>query len=728
MNLRACALLVGFMAFTHSLEATPRTWMSPHVSVQGTISAGRLGEEVACSAPVLGVRRRSVVAIAAPYQNGGRGAVHLYDPAAISEPFQILVPPVNEASSGFGSVLGFVDDVNGDQIEDLIVAAPGASSQTGGVLYAFISTLDGEMLRYVQCGSLSGAYGFGERIQAIRVAGGASDVHFVVGVPAESRIVGYRLTIENQGICSITEGNSFVVSGDAATRFGDSLAQVKGALSDGAYLARLAVSASQVGTEGEVSVFEAVGGALSPTSLMAGESQQPSRGVSGASIGARYNSELFVVGNPNEASGRGQVAVYAVSDLTAGPRCTQSKPLSESSSAFGRVVSHLGESFAGLVGAGRIAVAATQSEQATGGAVGLFGVDKAVCSDLFEINNCESDPFQEQGSAVVGGQECQTEQGGAIRHLIIVGAPGWSGGQGRVDLYLEGSEGAVPAECQAVLAEGAVPTATPGVGDLKSVQPTIEPDVTLAVSIVTVSPAESPDYSATGLPSDPVTITPSVSPTATSPVEITPSQSPTAMPTSQQTVTGDTSDEPPLWYSPTPTGAKTPDAGGTSEQIQDGAPIQVFPGASGLPTPEVEQRADQVVVKMPVVQPVLLAASKKRAVTTLVKKRRVSKRLAHTMVADPANLAVTYIVSYVQVFSQARFTLIQSAHADDGKKKRSTKIRRIRSRSNQVTLARLQPGATYRVSYQIEISLKKQRLVLGVTEASAPSTFVYAGS
>lgn len=728
MNLRACALLVAFMAFTHSLEATPRTWMSPHVSVRGTIAAGRLGEEVACSAPVLGQRRRSVIAIAAPYQNRGRGAVHLYDPASISAPFQIVVPPVNEASSGFGSALEFIDDVNGDQIDDLIVAAPGASSQTGGVLYAFISTLEGESLRYVQCGSLGGASGFGERIQSIRVAGGASDVHFVVGVPAESRITGYRLAVENQDNCSITEGNSFLVSGDAATRFGDSLGQVKGSLSDGAYPARVVASAPQVSTSGEVSVLEAVGGALSTASLIAGESQQPSQGVSGASVGARYNSELFVVGNPNEASGRGQVAVYVASELAAGPRCTQSKPLSESSSAFGRVVSHLGESFAALVGTGRIAVAATQSEQATGGAVGLFGVDQSVCSNIVEINNCESDPFQEQGSAVVGGGECQTEHGGVIRHLLVVGAPGWSDGQGRVDLYLEGSEGATPVECQAALIEGAVPTATPGVGDVASVQPTTEPDIAPAVPIVIVSPAGSPDYSATGLPSDPVAIAPSVSPTETSPVEITPSQSPTATPTSRQTVTGDTSDEPPLRYSPTPTGVKTPDVGGTSEHIQGGAPIQVFPGASGLPTPEVEQRADQVVVKMPVVQPVLSAASKKRAVTTLVKKRRVSKRLAHTMVADPANLAVTYIVSYVQVPSQARFTFIQSAHADDGQKKRSTKIRRIRSRSNQITLARLQPGATYRVSYQIEISLKKQRLVLGVTEASAPSTFVYAGS
>jgi hypothetical protein len=131
---------------------------------------------------------------------------------------------------------------------------------------------------------------------------------------------------------------------------------------------------------------------------------------------------------------------------------------------------------------------------------------------------------------------------------------------------------------------------------------------------------------------------------------------------------------------------------------------------------------------MPSVTPELSVSARRKAVKSVMKKGRLSKKRAEEILADPANFTVMYIVSYTELPKQARFSFVQSAYADEGEKKRSTKTKRIRSRNNQVTLARLQPGATYRVSYQVEISVRKPRSVVGVTRASAPATFLYRGT
>jgi hypothetical protein len=131
---------------------------------------------------------------------------------------------------------------------------------------------------------------------------------------------------------------------------------------------------------------------------------------------------------------------------------------------------------------------------------------------------------------------------------------------------------------------------------------------------------------------------------------------------------------------------------------------------------------------MPQVTPQLSASARQRVIKSVMKKGRISRKRAQAILSDSSNLVVMYIVTYTEVTAQARFSFIESAHADEGGKKRSKKTKRIRSRNNQVTLARLQPGATYRVSYQVEISVKKPRSVVGVTAASVPTTFLYRGS
>lgn len=807
MNLRTWVLLLSFVAGMGHAHAIPRTWIAPHVSFEGALDQGRFGEEVGCSLPALGANGRSIVAVGAPFANGGVGAVYLYDPSDAGVPFQTFGPSAADQALQFGSAVEFIDDVNGDGVDDIVVGAPGTSAQVDGKLYAFVSVRQDRALRFVQCAILSSARGFAEKIQAIRAVGGDSDVDFVVGVPSESRIVGYKLNVQSDGSCTFAQGSSFLGAGEAAGRYGEGLGQVKSFSAQNSNPAALAVVAPLQGSFGSVSIFEATSSAMGGLSSTEISVSVPPV-LSGTSIGTHYSSELFAVGNPADQGGRGVVSIYSASSIIDGQICSKARELSEPSSAFGRVVSHLGVSFAGLVGEGRTAFAVTQSEQATGGALAVFGVaQEGICGDLMELNNCRSDPYQEQGSALAGGDYCQTELNGEARRFVVVGSPGWSGGRGRVDIYLEGAERESAVECQtetpsAVSLSGtmlgeatATSPATPSSSapSMPSPQDPASISTPLASAVtstpqssltqappldekntegvpVTVPPTQTTQSSATQTPvanpsagtqSEPpkpaptsmytpspaptdvgdaptpgtspqtpvstATSTPAVEPTEGLGSDPTPEPTSSPAPTQENGEDGGEVTEPTPQYSPTATSttALGNDHGWWS--VNGGPSIPVFPGAVGLPTPEVTENGSQVQISMPIVRPELSVSARQKAVKTLMKKGRLSKKRAEAVLADPKNLVVTYIVTYSEVIQRSSFSLIQSAHADDRPRKRSTKITRIRSRSNNVTLARLQPGATYRVSYQVEISVRKPRAVLGVTRASGVSQFVYRG-
>jgi hypothetical protein len=147
------------------------------------------------------------------------------------------------------------------------------------------------------------------------------------------------------------------------------------------------------------------------------------------------------------------------------------------------------------------------------------------------------------------------------------------------------------------------------------------------------------------------------------------------------------------------------------------APVVVAPGAEGLPAPEVIKQKGAVEVRMPVVKPQLSGGDLSKANSQLRRRLKISRGRANRLLSDPKNLVVTYIVEYSEIATAQRFAFIQSAYADDTTRTAYRK-RQIRSKRNSVTLRNLRPGATYSVSYRVEISLARPRVVLGVTKPS----------
>lgn len=220
-----------------------------------------------------------------------------------------------------------------------------------------------------------------------------------------------------------------------------------------------------------------------------------------------------------------------------------------------------------------------------------------------------------------------------------------------------------------------------------------------------VAPTPTPVYSATDLATPLPSLTPD-SPTFTEP---TPSPTPSASPIGGQD------------------GGSINNTGGAaggndlSSKFSE-APVVVSPGAGGLPAPEVVKQKGEVEVSMPVVKPQLSDKDRLRVNSNLRKRLKISKGRADKLLSDTNNLVVTYIVEYSEVAAAKRFAFIQSAYADEmsvGTRKK----RQIRSKLNFVTLRNLRPGATYSVSYRVEISLARPRVVLGVTKPSASVRF-----
>ncbi len=153
-------------------------------------------------------------------------------------------------------------------------------------------------------------------------------------------------------------------------------------------------------------------------------------------------------------------------------------------------------------------------------------------------------------------------------------------------------------------------------------------------------------------------------------------------------------------------------------------PIVVAPDYGGLPAPQFTVSEGMVQVALPVVRPQFSLEQKVRLIRKLQKERGLSRTRADRLLNDSSNLLVTYIITYAEVTKTkaSRFAFIQSAHADDASRV-SSKARQLRTRRNSITLRNLRPGASYSLSYRVEISTRTPRAVLGVTKPSAAVVF-----
>jgi hypothetical protein len=133
-----------------------------------------------------------------------------------------------------------------------------------------------------------------------------------------------------------------------------------------------------------------------------------------------------------------------------------------------------------------------------------------------------------------------------------------------------------------------------------------------------------------------------------------------------------------------------------------------------------------VEVRLPEVTPQLSPQDKKKAVRSLLKRnKRISRRKAEALLENPDNLIVTYIVQYsvLEEVRVSRFSLIESAHAAPKISNKKEKVNKLRTRNRTVALGRIHRGGAYRISYQVEIILKKPRVLIGTTRLSIPTVF-----
>lgn len=664
------------------VHADPESWLWFGTSIPGAEAGGRFGAELACSRGVLDSGKKSLVAVGAPHAANGEGRVYLYDPLVVSSPLQVLGPAASNVVKQFGAAIQFIDDVNGDGVDDLLIGAPGSSADTEGRLYAFTSLMSSGLLNnrpveYTLCGEVSGPVGFAQELQSLRVGGGSSGSNVVVGNPRSGRIASFLVFADNGGICQFAATTDFFEARSLASQFGASLTQVGSSTSATSGGASIVVAAPGEGVAGLL--YERRFADSMPPMV-------PER--AGSVVSGRYNSSTYVSGVPSSNNNRGAAFVYGADTMSGAPLCEVSNAVADYSGTFGSNVHHLGGSFLGFFWAAREIVVVRHSETLTGGALSLVGVMEDGCIAPLMVNNCQLDPLQEQGVALAGGADCQVYLGGRVQHLLASGSPGWSGGQGRVDIAFEEGILDIPLSCP--VDDGAalpVGTSTP-----LPMTPAVSPEIPAVTPTVTNSWTTEPVI--TVVPS----VTPSGYPTAVHGLEIA----------------------TPVVSQGNPQGGELYSPPTTTPQVE--VPIVVAPGSGGLSAPEVIVRAGQVEVRMPVVVPQLTGQQRMKVIRQLQRKGRLSQNKAAQLLSDPDNLSVTYIVHYTEVPAPRQFALIQSAYAQDSRR-RATKARQIRTRLNNVTLRNLRPGATFKVWYTVEVSMKKPRRVLGITQPSAVTTF-----
>lgn len=698
-RMRGRALAIGIVFLSHgplNCWATPHTWSEPTIPLLGEVTGGRFGAEVECSSPVLGSGTRSIIAVGAPRDGGGAGRVYLFDPADTTSPMQTLSADALDGVSAFGTQVQFIDDINGDGRDDLVVATSGLSPVNQGRVYGFLSSGAEGALQYGLCGSVIYSGVTDIQLQGIRANSGSDGTNLVLAFPGLSQTSGYRVTVGSDGVTCVLEPSSiFTVAAVAGSGYGSSLAQVGVGAGDGI---AIGVAAPSSGAVGEVSLLRSQGSAVGTE-----VDTFAAAAFSGSVVAGSHFSDIFAVGAPRAAGDRGIVSVYRSSLAGASAVCSAAVAVDEPSASFGSAVAVTGAAFSSLAGGRVTTIFARRSQESTGGALVMFGANSTGCGQLYQFNNCQIDPSQEQASALAGGDRCQMSIAGVQRKMVLSGSPGWSSGRGRVDVLVEQDGPFSPTDCAGFEVSSPSPTSS-------------------APRPILASPLDDGDTSPLP-PSAPVTATPSVGPssvaTSTPPV------------TSSALVTVPVGNPSPII---TPAADATPvqtpevgaSSGGEEVSIHDLTPIPVYPGATGLPAPNITAANNTVTVEMPRVKPQLQPRDQRRALVLLTKRRGLSAKKARRFLANPNNLVVTYVFTYERLSEARRFSLISRAHATDRRQSKKQRVTQVRSRRNTITLQRMPPGS-YTGSYRVEVSLKKPRVVLGRSAPSATTRFRVTG-
>ncbi len=419
-----------------TLSATPETFIEPHVSLRGGPAGGRFGDSLACSQVSVTGGNRSIIAVGAPEEASGAGAVYLHDPANPDVALQRLVSPAAGAGLHFGAAVAFINDINGDGADDLVVGEPAGSA---GSIHVYGSNLTGSTPSYTFCASSAHETSLGSQLLGLRGQIGGSET-LIASAPASGSTYSFDLSGACSGALGVTLSFTRLSQGG---ELGASLAEAPSTFVPPVGTPGASSPASQVlvgqpnlsSTAGKVLVLNGSG---ATSELRYGE-----QGF-GASLAASHRSTVAAIGSPGRDGGKGGVDLI---DDTGALLCSVVPDSGSDSRGFGASLAHLEGSFAGLLGAANFAT--NRPEPTTGGSLALFGwsVGAPSCTAGVQVNNCEDDAQQEQGRVIVGGADCIVRRNGSGHAAFAFSSPGWRQDRGRVDIVVDGSQRSAPITC-----------------------------------------------------------------------------------------------------------------------------------------------------------------------------------------------------------------------------------------------------------------------------------------
>ena len=689
LSVRACEAFLANILLAYPLaHATPETWIEPFISLEGSAAGSRFGDAVACSKASLTTAQRSFVAVGAPNANSGQGAVYLYDSDSPSTVLQEIVSSNPGSDFHFGASIAFVNDINGDDVDDLVIGEP-KSAPAVGQIHIFGSSITGTGLTYSLCQSSGVNPSHGTRLLGLRgpfMAPGYTE-GVVVSSPDSGDTYGYTIAGACGGGMSY---NSRFTSLNNGGRFGISMVEVPDAImgsGDGGSDVLVGQPDFILASTGKVLFLGSDG---TQNDFVSSPEQSY-----GESLAGSPQSSFLAVGSPWSGLGRGGVDIHAGST---GVVCRAERPISEESTRFGDTLAHLDTTFPSLFNSLNLATFASfRSEVSTGGSVALFAYNGSDCSALYQLNNCHSDPDQEQGKVLVGGSTCTVNRDGVPRAMLLVSSPGWNSAAGRVDIVTAGSELATPRACSAV----ASPVVTAEVTDTAVGGP-------LATPTAESQPTETPTIAPTFTPEQ----DPAVSPAATE----TPASGQTAQATATITFTPTFFPELDPKLTPvateSPISMSTPQPTATISPTPLPAPILIEPGQGDLPPPTVTVDGRNVTVTMPTLEATLSNTMYTKALRRLIK-RGLSPTAAKSALES---LEVVYIVTVKKLGPAGAATVMQTT----ARFARSSFS--YRSRNNSISIRNLPPG-NYVAYYRGQIATRSPSFIIGTTKKSPGANF-----
>ncbi len=453
-------VLSALVGLINEVRAAPETWLNPIQSIEGNAGSG-FGSALACSDSV--GPNPSYFAIGAPQENSGEGRVYIAGPSGI---ITTITPPGLGGTGNFGAAVTFVRDINGDSIDELVIGEPDSDGASGYV-HMYLST-GVAADPYMFCGNRMQGVSFGAAIiqTSATIFGG---VQIAVGAPLSSppSVEAFNIT-DSMGSCTFGVAGDYVGSGAVGSRFGQCIGEIDTAQADRELLVGAPL---EVSNAGRVYTLARVGGA----SVQYTGSTLAKFGVA---VAAAPTSPFFAFHGPGSSSSD-TVYVKGVNPFSFLDLCSLPIPMSDLPDTAAQSLIHLLSAFNSFVpGTG---FATYRDESSTGGSVAFFAVDPFTgCSTPKQINNCIADAGQKQGQALAGGLTCKTTDG---KNLLLVGAPGFSGNKGRVDIYAEGSHLSEVAPCGATNTPTPTPTPTPTIESSPIVDPTTTPAVVTPIPV-----------------------------------------------------------------------------------------------------------------------------------------------------------------------------------------------------------------------------------------------------